>query len=211
MLSAPGWVPKSLEELQQGTSPAPHALLCPASCRKPCNCSGHLKESRKAFPILCICDKNRHQGCDSLERAPWDSLHSSVKVKGKPKHKGKRKHRNPEHKHLNKSICCSPEASSPSEHTRGSALNTPCSSHSLQSLPVMMFLFLLQWQQGSVTFEKVWGLNLCDTAKVKSQEGQSGEYLCLIARQTDSASDGVCKAAIASCSDRFGSCLCWEW
>lgn len=38
ILPAPGWVPKSLEELQQGTSPASHGLVCPTSCRKPCKC-----------------------------------------------------------------------------------------------------------------------------------------------------------------------------
>lgn len=29
------------------------------------------KKVEKAFPALCICDKNRHQGRDSLGRAPW--------------------------------------------------------------------------------------------------------------------------------------------
>lgn len=118
--------------------------------------------------------------------------------------KGKRKH-----KHFNKSKCCSPEASPPSQQTGGSVSHTPCSRHSLHCQQGCSGSAAVAGQCNlSEGVGTGLGLNLCDTAKQeKSQEGQSGEYLCLIVRQIDSALGGVCKAAITSCNDRFVSCL----
>lgn len=110
-------------------------------------------------------------------------------------------HGSPEHEHLNKSI-------SALQQSRLKALFHIFHAPAMASSDVSVAVTVAGQHNLSEGVRAGAGLSLCDTAEqVKCQEGQSGECPHLIVRQTDSASDGVSKAAIASCNDRSGSCL----